>query len=81
MSSKPAVEYDLAALLSLCAEGVREGKRRGADEVEVTAAFGESSSVAFEKNDLQIASSDSECSFGVRVIRGDAEPTVVGGAR
>lgn len=62
---------NLSDLLNLCTEGLREAKRQGADHAELTAGWNETMSVEFEKNDLQIASTDAEMSFGVRVFRGD----------
>ena len=59
-------------LLALCGEGIDLATSRGADEAEVMAAFGEGSGVEFEKNDLHLASSDDETSFGVRVILGSS---------
>ncbi len=56
-------------LLDQCDETRDMALKMGADEVEVIAAWGTSQSVEFEKNDLQLAISDDETVYGVRIIK------------
>ncbi len=56
-------------LLAQCQEARDLALGQGADEAEVIAAWGTSQSVEFEKNDLQIAISDDETVYGVRIIK------------
>ncbi|MEE9391361.1 MAG: TldD/PmbA family protein [Planctomycetota bacterium] len=55
-------------LLAQCRRAVDLALEAGADEAEVCAGFGGGSSVSFENNDIQIAMSDEEVTFGLRVI-------------
>lgn len=56
-------------LLAQCQEAKNRALESGADEAEVIAAWGTSQAVEFEKNDLQLAISDDETVYGVRIIK------------
>ncbi|MEZ6197176.1 MAG: metallopeptidase TldD-related protein [Planctomycetota bacterium] len=57
------------SLLSLCDRALEAAVRGGAEAAEVAAGFATGSGIDFEKNDLAIAVSDDETSYGIRVIR------------
>lgn len=65
--SEPVVSSE--ELLAQCQEAKDQAIKMGADEVEVIAAWGTSQAVEFEKNDLQLAISDDETVYGVRLIK------------
>ncbi len=55
-------------LLPIADEGVREGRKAGADEVEVFVTRSKSTSVSLQKNDVKGASTEEETVVGVRVF-------------
>ncbi len=56
-------------LLETCDRAIAGGLRHGADEIEVAAVFSRGGEVSFEKNDLNVALTDEETTFGIRVFR------------
>ena len=65
-------DAELERLREQCERGLEVAVAAGADEAEVVAAYATGGSIAFEKNDLNIAISDDETNFGVRVIKDGA---------
>ncbi len=60
---------DPEELLRLGDEAVDAARRAGADEAELAVTFAKGASVDFENNDIAVAISDEELSYGVRVFK------------
>ncbi len=58
-------------LLEICDRLIEQARSAGADEVEAVAASGRSVETHLEKNDIHIAQTGTETSFGLRVFCGE----------